>query len=379
MNRTWLTIFLSIGSVLCYSQEIIFPDLQGEELRYAVVKEYKPKYVELYSKARTILYREIYNQNDTIHTVYTDHKIYLPPYEKHPIQYLARESAPNGIRTEHIFPESKGANEGNGNAYSDMHNLLPIKWDLADIKAEAPFKEILDTNSDLWIFQDKKLKSTTSLSNSDIRNYNEIELDKYKKAAGFEPRDEVKGDIARAIFYFYTMYRKEAQNADPKYFDLMKSDLCKWHETDPADNIETNRNALIATFQDNKVNPFIIDATLANRLYCQNSTELVYENTYVPDQQVKSFRLSAEFDPQVKVLTNSNKGIFKLDISNILPRDYQLEIFDATGKLIYSLAEKLDYFNTINMWNVKSGIYFLHLKDLTTGKKFSDVFKVIRS
>jgi hypothetical protein len=379
MNRAWLTVFLTIGSLICYSQQTLFAELQGEELRYAVVKEYKPKYVELFSKARNILYREIYNVEDTVHTFYLDHKVYLPPYEKHPIQYLSREGAPDGIRTDHIFPLSKGADESNGNAYSDMHNLLPIRWELGELKADAPYKDIVDAQSNLWLFNDKKLKNKNTLSESDLTQYYEIALDQSKRAIGFEPRDEVKGDIARSIFYFYTMYRKEAQSADAKYFDLMKADLCKWHLSDPVDKTEINKNALIAAYQDSKENPFIIDMTLANRLYCSQTTEVAYDPESSATQQVKSFRLNAEFDPQVKVLTNTNKGIFKLDISNILPRDYQLEIFDVTGKLIYSLAEKLDYFNTINMWNVKSGLYFIHLKDLTTGKKFSDVFKVIRS
>ena len=45
--------------------------------------------------------------------------------------------------------------------------------------------------------------------------------DKYSESASsvFEPREEVKGDIARAIFYFYTMY---SIVADDDFFENQK-------------------------------------------------------------------------------------------------------------------------------------------------------------
>lgn len=375
MNRTWLMAALTLSSLLCYSQEMIFPDLQGEALELAVREEFKPKFVELFSRARTLLYREIYNDNDTVHTFYTDHKLYLPKYERHPIQYLAQEASPDGIRTDHIFPKTKGAEESNGNAFSDMHNLIPVKWEIADLKSGAIYGDIADSASDLWLYSDEKLNSAKTLSNEDITKYSELKLG---NTVIFEPKETVKGDIARSIFYFYTMYKKEALAADPQYFNLMKKDLCKWHRADPVDDAEIEKNDLIAAYQDDKLNPFIVDPTLAERIYCNPDKEI---SAAAPkNNQVKSYRLNGDFNPQIKVFPNTaNQSLFKLDISNIHPRDYQLEIFDVSGKLIYSLAEKLDYFNTINMWNVNSGIYYLHLKDLTTGKKFSDVFKIIKS
>ena len=42
-----------------------------------------------------------------------------------------------------------------------------------------------------------------------------------------------KGDIARTIFYFYTMYNNEA---DANFFEVQKQQLKIWHEQDPSNN-----------------------------------------------------------------------------------------------------------------------------------------------
>ncbi len=84
---------------------------------------------------------------------------------------------------------------------------------------------------------------------------------------GFEPREDFKGNVARAAFYFYTIYRAEADEADPDFFETQRSTLCDWHDLDPVDSLEWNRNQIIASYQDDKLNPFILDCSLA-RIYC---------------------------------------------------------------------------------------------------------------
>ncbi|OEV03843.1 endonuclease I family protein [Streptomyces oceani] len=82
----------------------------------------------------------------------------------------------------------------------------------------------------------------------------------------YEPRDEVKGDVARMIFYMAVRYDGE------KYPDLELNDnvdngsqpfmgresvLKQWHKEDPPDDFEKNRNEVIYDqFQKNR-NPFI--------------------------------------------------------------------------------------------------------------------------
>ncbi|MBK9336242.1 MAG: endonuclease [Lewinellaceae bacterium] len=78
----------------------------------------------------------------------------------------------------------------------------------------------------------------------------------------------MKGDIARAIFYFYTMYTAEALTADQNFFSLQRSTLCQWHDQDRADSTELVKTLRIAPYQENKPNPFVLDCTLARRMYC---------------------------------------------------------------------------------------------------------------
>ncbi len=82
----------------------------------------------------------------------------------------------------------------------------------------------------------------------------------------FEPRDEVKGDVARMIFYMATRYMggegelyldvvdEVNTSPEPKHGKL--SVLMEWHSEDPPDDFEKNRNEVVYGYQGNR-NPFI--------------------------------------------------------------------------------------------------------------------------
>ena len=91
----------------------------------------------------------------------------------------------------------------------------------------------------------------------------------------FEPREEQKGNTARAMFYFYAMY---SNVADDEFFELQKETLMNWHYYDAADEIETERTWEIAQYQDGLPNPFVLDSTLAGRIWYPQSNLLVVYN-----------------------------------------------------------------------------------------------------
>src|SRR5690554_2681151 len=85
----------------------------------------------------------------------------------------------------------------------------------------------------------------------------------------WEPRDIVKGDVARMIFYMATRYEGENGELDLFMIDSIPRDnrtkapvhgrlsvLLQWHEEDPVDDWERNRNEVIYSYQGNR-NPFI--------------------------------------------------------------------------------------------------------------------------
>ena len=140
--------------VLAKSQQVLYPGQSGEELKAQIIEDFKPDFVELYTDAREIMYRDLYNVNDTVYTIYVNHRLYLPPDEERPIGFLAMNADNNGISAEHIYPRSKGASEENGNAFSDLHNLAPTRWEVNEVRSNFPFKDIPDAETDFWFYRD---------------------------------------------------------------------------------------------------------------------------------------------------------------------------------------------------------------------------------
>ena len=236
--------------------EDVLEGLEGDELLNALQDDFTPVFILSYSQARDKMYREIDNVNDTVTCVYSGFKKYLRPNTSNAISDLL-EGGSNGINCEHTYPQSRGA--GAGNARSNMHHLFPARAGVNEARSNHPFKEINDSQTDSWYYLDD-IRSSIPTSNIDA--YSE------RDGSRFEVREDHKGDAARAAFYFYTIYRDQANAANSTYFNLMDEDLCDWHLMDPVDQKEWDRTYAIATYQENLVNPFVLDCTLAERLYC---------------------------------------------------------------------------------------------------------------
>ena len=85
----------------------------------------------------------------------------------------------------------------------------------------------------------------------------------------WEPRPEVKGDVARMLFYMVVRYEGDAGEIDLELVDFIPADnntndpihaklstLLTWHNDDPVDAFEQNRNDVVYGYQGNR-NPFI--------------------------------------------------------------------------------------------------------------------------
>jgi endonuclease I len=89
----------------------------------------------------------------------------------------------------------------------------------------------------------------------------------YYDSDSWEPRDEVKGDVARMIFYMAVRYEGDSgevdlelnnnvNNGSAPYHGKM-SVLLQWNEEDPVDAIEIRRNNIIFEQYQGNRNPFI--------------------------------------------------------------------------------------------------------------------------
>lgn len=93
----------------------------------------------------------------------------------------------------------------------------------------------------------------------------------------FEPPNRVKGDVARILFYMATRYEQgdkvdlelneKLGNGSAPYHGKL-STLLKWHEQDPVDDFERNRNNVIQKWQGNR-NPYIDHPEWVNIIWQQ--------------------------------------------------------------------------------------------------------------
>ncbi|MEO6036860.1 MAG: endonuclease [Saprospiraceae bacterium] len=261
MSRLFFLLFLLLPTVARLQAQSfgpVFPSLSGQVLLDSLFDHYRPNVVLDYAHARDTLYAKVLaKDDDSLHCIYTNYALYLDPTQD-PTQYVYLNGSALGINTEHAYPQAKGAISGT-NAHSDMHHLFPARIPVNEARADKPFAEIPDAQTQKWFLGAQVFTSIPS---------QHIELYAESNADDFEPREAAKGDLARAIFYFYTMYRNQANTADPNFFELQRTTLCQWNQQDPADSAELVKTWRIAAYQEGKPNPYIVDCTLANRSWC---------------------------------------------------------------------------------------------------------------
>jgi hypothetical protein len=187
-----------------------------------------------YSTARKYMYNYIDNKNNTITGVYSG---FVQPWT-----YGGTGTNPAPINCEHTVPQSFfGKSEP---MVSDIHHLFPTYGSWNSTRSNYPFAEITDSQTQKWMVSSSQ---QTSVPSSNIDAYSEY------ASQTFEPREDQKGNTARAIFYFYTMYPTQA-GAMSQVADI--DVLYQWHLSDPVDAAEIDRNNKIEQYQGDR-NPYI--------------------------------------------------------------------------------------------------------------------------
>lgn len=140
---------------------------------------------------------------------------------------------------EHIWAASYGLYDSD--AYKDLHNLKP-----ADPSVNSS-------------------KGNKNFDNGGAQHDEAIEC--FFTQNTWEPADDVKGDIARILFYMDIRYEGGEDEPDLAVTEALNnvadvpnigklSTLLDWHIQDPVDDFEMNRNEVIYGIQGNR-NPFI--------------------------------------------------------------------------------------------------------------------------
>jgi len=111
---------------------------------------------------------------------------------------------------------------------ADLHNLVPA---------------IGEVNGDRSNFR-------FAMIEGEPRVYGQCDFEVDFKERKAEPRDAIRGDIARTYFYMADRYKLTISKQQRQLFNA-------WHRTDPVDVWETERNKRIGDIQGN-LNSYIV-------------------------------------------------------------------------------------------------------------------------
>lgn len=348
--KHYLTLFLLFSATFISGQSIIEPCKTGQSLIDAVRTAYQPDATLGYGPARDTLYSKIDNNGLELSGIYTDFTVTLEAGADPSISAFQNE---RGLNAEHVYPQSKGARDEPGR--SDMHNLHPSKVDVNSARGSCIFGDIEDSDTEFWFILGTQL---TQIPTTDIDGYSE----KDEESCVFEPRESVKGDIARSVFYFYTIYQNKAKQADANFFDRQKETLFAWHQLDPVSEKESRRNELIAFYQGN-LNPYSVDATLAERAFFKADASYEVGN---PNCVITS---TTELPKEKWVDLTSNLVQHHISLTST-KRNVQALLINANGQLLKET--QFDFNTQIEVSNLPTGYYFLFLQS----EGLQEIFKV---
>jgi endonuclease/exonuclease/phosphatase family metal-dependent hydrolase len=149
------------------------------------------------------------------------------------------------INAEHTVPQSFF---GRGDPMGlDLHHLFPTHKDVNSARGSDPFGEIPDAATARWF----GLKANGQLAKLGAIPPGNLDVYSEDRPEVFEPREGHEGDLARAVFYFYTVYPGRAGPLERITQDGIAT-LYKWHRDDPPDDWERGRNDRIAAVQGNR-------------------------------------------------------------------------------------------------------------------------------
>ena len=159
---------------------------------------------------------------------------------------------------EHSFPKSWWGGSTSAPQYTDIFTVVPVDGWINGIRSNNPYGQI-QSGTETHITNNGTALGSSSIS---IPGYS---------GSVFEPIDAYKGDLARGYFYMATRYEDviatwensttEANavldgTSFPVYEQWMIDMLLDWHNSDPVDIKEIERNEAIFGIQGNR-NPFI--------------------------------------------------------------------------------------------------------------------------
>jgi deoxyribonuclease-1 len=228
--------------------------LAGEDLVLELNRNIRTNTTNNFSTAKNHLFNDVDKQLDsTVICVYSGTSVRLVK-----VNGILKPDPNAGVDVEHTWPckavwvnESYYFNRDNSIQGADLHHLYPTRKGVNRSRGNQPFGELPSTARELRVNPDGTLNNSGGgIASGSFRDRNNDDL------VIFEPRDDHKGNVARAIFYMSVRYLMPI----PEY---MENDLRDWNILDPVDEAEKERNSRVENIQGNR-NPFIDDSLIVN-------------------------------------------------------------------------------------------------------------------
>jgi len=258
---------------------------------------------------------------------------------------------------EHVWSKSHGDFGDVAPAGTDLHHLRPADASVNSAKNNRDFAD--------GITQYIDGSGTT---------------DCYYTTSIWEPRDEVKGDVARMIFYMAVRYDGGNGEIDLEMVDNTNSSgptlgkmstLLAWNHQDPPDDFERNRNDIIYSDWQHNRNPFVDYPDFAAWIW---EGEAADEDSII----VSPITLSAypnPFNPQTSILfsspytTNANLAIYNLKGEKVITLFNGKVQKDMQNQIVWQGDNE-------HKQTVSSGTYFVII--LTPQEKITKTITLIK-
>ena len=267
------------------------------------------------------------------------------------------------LSREHSWPHSwmPAFPDQEGDEYSDFHNLFPVHQDNANaVRSNRPLG-VVETQASSFL-------DAQYGDNADGQRV-------------YEPRDQHKGDAARAIFYMATKWNGESGSWElPNPIDFLvqygqdQDVLKQWHWQDPPDAWEIARNDFIESEQGNR-NPFVDSVDWVCYIDFETLTYIGAQSTpctVTPDPDGIEEQLAGEFS----ITPNPTEGVSTLNLLLNEPQELNVRIVDVTGREVANTAGNYNAGmnrETLDLTSLDAGIYHVILQ----GEKARTTLKVV--
>ncbi len=312
MRKLTLTLILILIAAFAGAQGNYYDaviDLSGQPLYNALHSLISTNTYSSYTGAKDFLFQQLDNHNGYVTCIYTGE-------EYHVADDYNGASNPN---TEHTYAQSWFSSDESSRKKADLHHLFPCTMVVNSSRGNYPLFTVANhANANVYY------------SYTPWQSYRGMSAGGYTV---FEPADETKGNIARALLYFNTRYGDSLTQQNVN----MIPDLAQWHYADPPDAAEIARNNAVQGFLTNR-NPFIDHPEFVGR---------IWGGTPVQDETLPPY---ADIALQ-NVWPNPFKVSTTLAVHSKDPLQATVSVHNSRGQRVRSWEQSLPQGNSEIFWN----------------------------